>query len=183
MFSAARRNNKWVRLADLARSLIYFWAYGVGGSLLAVVVLLTAYSAAAGFFFAKPLAGDFEIVQFGVAVAVFCFLPLTQLARANVIVDIFTVRAPPKAKRALDVLGALIAAAFAVLLLWRMSEGMADYYRHREITQIIGIPLWTAFPPMLLSLFLLLIAALLSAAEIVGLIRRPRSDGTPLGRE
>lgn len=181
--SAASRKNGWARLVGLARSFIRLWAYGLGGLLLVSIVLMTAYSAAAGFFFNRPLAGDFEIVQFGVAVAVFCFLPLAQLARANVIVDIFTMRVPAKAKTVMDLLGALVAVAFAALLLWRMTDGMIDYYRHSEYTPIIGIPLWTAFPPILVSLFLLVIAALLSAGEIVGLVKATQHTDIPPGFE
>lgn len=165
----------WVRLLDLTRSFIRFWGYGVGGFTLVGIVLMTAYSAAANFFIGQPIAGDFEIVQFGVAIAAFCFLPLTQLARANVVVDVFTLRASEKTKAAMDLLGALIAVAFAVILLWRMSIGLHDYYMHQEFTAIIGIPLWMAFPPILFSLLLLLIAALLSAAEILDNLKEKSS--------
>ena len=43
-----------------------------------------------------------------------------------------------------------------------------------EYTAIIGIPLWTAFPPILLSLLLLAFAALVTAAEnLQGVLARP----------
>lgn len=172
----------WVRLVSLTRSFIRFWAWGFGGFLLVGIVFMTAYSAAVGFFFGQPITGDFEIVQFGVAIAAFSFLPLCQLTRANVVVDLFTVRASPGVRRTMDLLGTLVAAVFAVILLWRMSIGMHDYYVHQEFTAIIGIPLWLAFPFMLFSLFLLLIAALLAAAETVGLV--PAEDvGKPVAAE
>lgn len=160
----------WVRLLNLTRSFIRFWAYGIGGFLLVGIVLMTAYSASANFLIGQPIAGDFEIVQFGVAIAAFCFLPLAQLTRANVVVDIFTLRASERAKATMDLLGALVAVATAIILLWRMSIGLHDYYVHQEYTAIIGIPLWLAFPPILFSLLLLLIAAVITAAEILGVL-------------
>jgi TRAP-type C4-dicarboxylate transport system permease small subunit len=163
----------WVRLLGLTRSFIRFWAYGIGGFILVGIVLMTAYSATANFVIGQPIAGDFEIVQFGVGIAAFCFLPLAQLTRANVVVDIFTIRASDGAKALMDLLGALVAAALAVILLWRMSIGLHDYYIHKEYTAIIGIPLWLAFPPILFSLFLLLLAALITAGEIIGGLVRP----------
>lgn len=169
----------WVRLVGLTRSFIRFWAYGVGGFTLVGIVLMTAYSAAANFFVGQPIAGDFEIVQFGVGIAAFCFLPLTQLTRANVVVDIFTLRASERTKAAMDLLGASVAAVFALTLLWRMSIGLHDYYVHQEYTPIIGIPLWMAFPPILFSLFLLFLAALISASEIIGVFRGTRTAGDP----
>ena len=167
----------------LTRSFIRLWAWGFGGLLLVGIVLMTAYSATANFFFSRPLPGDFEIVQIGVAIAAFAFLPLAQLTRANVVVDIFTQWAGAGAKRAMELLGSLAAIAFAVLLLWRMSDGMLDYYRYSEYTAIIGIPIWAAFPPILFSLFLLLIAALITAAETLGLVERTPDAGLPGGAE
>lgn len=170
-------------MVDLTRSFVYFWAYGIGGFLLAAIVLLTAYSAVAGFFFAKPLAGDFEIVQFGTAVAVFSFLPLCQLSRSNVVVDTFTLWAGRRARLVMELLGSFAAAVFATVLLWRMSVGLHDYYVHDEYTQIIGLPLWWAFPPMLFSLALLLFAALITAAETLGFLPATPPSGGAAGRE
>lgn len=173
----------WVRLVGLTRSFIKLWAVGFGGSLLVGIVFMTAYSAAAGFLFNQPIAGDFEIVQFGVAIAAFSFLPLTQIARANVMVDSFTWWTGPRAQTLMHLLGHLVAAVFAGVLLWRMSIGMHDYYVHEEYTAIIGIPLWMAFPPILFSVFLLLIAALITAAETVGLLPSAQGAETPAVRE
>lgn len=170
-------------IIGLTRSFIRLWAYGLGGFLLVGIVLMTAYSATANFFFSQPLPGDFEIVQMGVAVAAFAFLPLAQLTRANVVVDIFTQWVGDGAKRAMELLGSLAAIAFAALLLWRMGAGMIDYYRYSEYTAIIGIPIWVAFPPVLFSLFLLLIAALVTAAETLGLVERTPDAGPPMGRK
>lgn len=174
----------WVRLAGLTRAFIRFWAWGFGGGLLVAIVLMTAYSAGSNFLLNRPIPGDFEIVQMGVAIAAFAFLPLAQVARANVVVDIFTKRAGPRLRRALDLLGALAALAFSALLLWRMSEGMMDYYEYSEYTPIVGIPVWVAFPPILVSLLLLFIGALISAGEILGLLPQPHAEpGAPAGME
>jgi TRAP-type C4-dicarboxylate transport system permease small subunit len=172
-----------VGLVGLTRSFIRFWAYGIGGFTLVGIVLMTAYSATANFLIGQPIAGDFELVELGTAIAAFCFLPLTQLTRANIVVDIFTVRASDTAKAVMDLVGALVAAVFAVALLWRMSIGLRDYYVHQEYTAIIGIPLWMAFPPILFSLFLLFIAALFSIVEIFGVLTGKRPADASERRE
>jgi hypothetical protein len=59
----------------------------------------------------------------------------------------------------------LLAAAFAILLLDRMSFGFGDYLRYPEETAALHIKLWTAFPPILLSLALLFIASVLTACD------------------
>lgn len=172
-----------LRMLDLVRAFIRFWAWGFGGGLLVAIVLMTAYSAAGNFFFDRPFPGDFEIVQMGVAVAAFSFLPLTQITRANVVVDIFTQRASPGLRRALDFLGTLAALAFSAFMFWRMSEGMIDYYDYSEYTAILGIPHWIAFPPMLFSLFLLFVAALITAAEQLRLVPEAPAAERPTGAE
>jgi hypothetical protein len=62
-------------------------------------------------------------------------------------------------------LSSLLAAALAVLLLRQMSLGFGDYIRYPEETAALHIRLWTAFPPILVSLALLLVASLLAAQE------------------
>ena len=62
-------------------------------------------------------------------------------------------------------LSSLLAAAFAILLLKQMSLGFGDYIRYPEETAALHIQLWTAFPPILFSLALLLIASLMTAHD------------------
>ena len=141
-----------------------WWALA-GGALLVVVVLVSAASAAGNILLDRPVPGDFEIVEIAVAVAVFAFLPHGQFTGANVTADLFTARLGPRALSLLSLLSSLVAAAFAALLLWRMSLGMLDYRADGEVTHILGFPVWLAFPPMLFSLALLLLAGAATALE------------------
>ena len=160
-----------ISFINLISRFIRVWAL-LGGALLVGIVLMTAYSATTNLLLNAPLAGDFEIVEMGVAIAVFAFLPFCQLTKANVSVDIFTMRAGPRAKSLMSLFASLIAILFAILLLWRMTVGMWDYREYEEYTAILGIPLWMAFPPILFSLFLLALASLITAAESIGALRQ-----------
>lgn len=164
-------NQQRISFISLIRSLIRVWAL-LGGLLLIGIVLMTAYSATSNLLFNSPIAGDFEIVEMGVALAVFAFLPFCQLTKANVSVDIFTMRAGPRARVLMSLLASLVAILFAILLLWRMSIGMSDYREYEEYTAILGVPIWMAFPPILFSLFLLALASLITAAESIGVLRQ-----------
>ena len=157
--------------AQLARRAIELWAV-LGGAVLVAVVLVNAWSIVAGATVNRPFPGDFELTQMGVAVAVFCFLPYCQLAGANVTADIFTARAGPRAVAAMKGLGSLIAFGFAALLIWRMSDGLADYIRYPQTTTILRIPLWWAFVPALVSLALLGLASLMTLSEQLRALRR-----------
>lgn len=176
--SAADGSSRWVRLIGLTRSAIRLWTL-LGGLLLVVLVLVTAYSATMNLLFNAPFPGDFELVEMGVAIAVSTFLPYCQLTYANVTVDIFTAWAGPRLIAALSLLASLIAVLFAILLLWRMYYGMRDYMAYQEYTAVLGIPLWYAFPPFLISLALLAIAGLITMGESLASLRSGRSLPTP----
>ncbi|MCB1355244.1 MAG: TRAP transporter small permease subunit [Maritimibacter sp.] len=109
--------------------------------------------------------GDFEMTEMGVAVAAFSFLPYCQLTRTNVTADIFTQNAGRRTLAFLSLLGSVIALLFALLLLWRMYDGMRDQRDYAYETSILQIPVWLAYVPILLSLALLAVAALHTLAH------------------
>jgi TRAP-type C4-dicarboxylate transport system permease small subunit len=154
----------WARLEGLARGVIMYWAL-FGGLILVALVLLTSASALRNLVFGTPILGDFELTKHGVAIAAFAFLPYCQMTYANVTVDIFTERMSDRAKSGMVLLSALIAAILAAVLLRQMWFGMLDYIRYPESMVSIPVPLWTAFPPALVSLALLIVAALITARE------------------
>lgn len=146
------------------RAVVRAWAL-LGGAVLVALVLMTTWSVVSGAVLGQPLPGDFELVEMGVAIAAFAFLPYCQLTHANVTADIFTARAGPRAQSAMALAGALVATAFAALLLWRMWLGLRDYHEYQEYTAIIGIPIWYAFVPILASIVLWILAGLVTLAD------------------
>lgn len=149
------------------------WAL-LGGLLLLVIALMISYSSAAGWLLGKPLPGDVELVEMLTAVSVFMFLPYCQITGANVTADIFTARAEPRTVAILELLAALVALAFGLLLLWRMYEGLLDYRQYVETTTILKIPIWVAYVPALASLALLAAAAAVSVHAAVRRVRQKR---------
>lgn len=143
----------------LLRRAVEWWAL-LGGFVLLGVVFMTSWSATSGVLLARPLPGDVELTEMLTAVAVFMFLPYCQLSGANVTADIFTARAGPRTVAFLSLLSAVVALAFAVLLMGRMYEGMADYREYVETTTILHIPIWYAYVPALASIALLIAASL-----------------------
>jgi TRAP-type C4-dicarboxylate transport system permease small subunit len=164
-----------VGLIGALAALIKYWAL-VGGAIVAVLVVLTTASAISNLAAHKPIPGDYELAKHFIAIAIFTFLPYCQLIGANVTVDIFTEGMSHRAKSAMTVFSSLIAALFALLLLRQMSYGFADYLRYPETTATLHVPLWTAFPPMLFSLSLLFVAALITGVEG---IRGMRGEALP----
>ncbi len=152
------------------------WAL-LGGLVLVGVVLLTATSVVLDMLFRRPLPGDFELVQILVAQAAFAFLPWSQIRRGHVVVDLFTMRAPAWFQRGAQAMGSLLMLLLALLLLWRMSIGALDYHDpvYPEITPILGIPVWLAFPPILVSLLLWAAASAVTMLEDLRALRAARA--------
>jgi TRAP-type C4-dicarboxylate transport system permease small subunit len=154
----------------LARRLIELWALA-GGLLIVALVLMNAYSLTADILIRRPLPGDFEMVEVGVAVAAFAFLPYCQLTGANVTADIFTQSAGPRTVAALALVSGLIALAFSLLLTWQMWLGLLDYRQQGETTTITSFPIWVAFVPIVMSLVLLALASLISVRDALAEMR------------
>jgi len=167
--------------SGLARRIIELWALA-GGLVLVAVVLMNAYSLFADIAFRRPLAGDFELVEVGVAVAAFAFLPYCQLTGANVTADIFTQNAGARTVALLALFSALIAFFFSLLLTWRMSLGLLEYRQYGETTVIMNFPIWIAFIPIIFSLALLAVASLISVRDALADVRSPGSYEEATGR-
>jgi len=159
-----RKRGERAGLIGLAHRVCAFWAL-MGGLVLMALVLMNAYSLFAGILFNAPFAGEYEMVEVGVAIAAFAFLPYCQIEGAHVSADIFTARASPRTVALLMLFGAVVAFLVALLLLWRMYFGLEGYIRYEERTAIMGFPIWIAFLPILVSLALWAVAALVTVIE------------------
>jgi TRAP-type C4-dicarboxylate transport system permease small subunit len=151
------RRGALVRLAEL-------FAYA-GGAIFVVIALLSVGSIVSRALWARPLPGDYELVQYAGAVFVSLCLPLTQLGRANIIVDFFTVRTRASTRSALDAFGALLLAAVMALLAWRLGVGTLGMREAGETTTVLGWPLWYAYAAMVPGVALTAILGVRGAIE------------------
>src|SRR5690606_22060048 len=110
-------------LRHLVTTAARLWAL-LGGLLLLGILGVTAVSVAMDLLHNAPIPGDFELVQLGCAVAVFAFLPWSQVSRGHVAVDIFIRHAGPRLRKASSAAGSALMMLFALLLLWRMGLGL-----------------------------------------------------------
>ena len=106
-----------------------------------------------------PIPGDFEIVEAGIAFAIFSFLPWCQITRGHATVDIITSMFSLRANRVLDVLTEILMSFVLVLIAWRLWIGMLDKHRYGETSFILQFPVWWSF---LISAIAAVIAAAIS---------------------
>lgn len=151
-------NSKTRPVGSLAGRLIEVWAL-IGGAVLLAVVVMNVASILGSALLGQPFPGDFEMTEVGVAIAAFAFLPYCQLQGGHVTADIFTSGLNRFWISLFGLIGALIGTLFALLLLWRMFDGMLDQKAYGYTTAILQFPHWLAFIPILISLALWALAA------------------------
>ncbi len=137
----------------------------LAGCLAACAVALLTVASIVGRQAGRPIQGDVELSQFGIALCIALCLPWCQLRRANIIVDFFTQKAPPAMNRALDALGALLLALMVALLAWRSTVGAQAVREAGETTMILGLPMWLSYAALAPGLAL---TALVAFAQAVG---------------
>ena len=135
----------------------------LGGAMLLATTVITLVSVLARYFFAKPLVGDFELVQVAVATCIASFLPYCQLKGGNIIVDFFTTGMAPSRQRAFDALGALLLSLMMLVLGWRAAVGATSVFESGESSMLMSIPIWITYalivPGFLLTCFVALVDA------------------------
>ena len=127
---------------------------GVGGVLLLAIAAMTVTSVVGRALFAHPVLGDVELVQLGTAICIALFLPYTQYRGGNIIVDVFTARAPARKKALLDGFGALLYTLVMALICWRVFAGGLSAREARETSMLMGFPIWIAYMLMVPGLAL-----------------------------
>ena len=140
----------------------------VGGIVLSLLILLTCVSISGrllnGFFhgpfmtgiapeFSKwmidigvgPVNGDFELVEAGVAFAIFAFIPLCQITAGHASVDVLANSFPRGVNRFLRMVTEIAFAAVLILIAWRLFEGMLSKKSYGETTFLLQFPIWWAY--------------------------------------
>ncbi len=155
----------------MSRALAWF-----GGLVLTLIAVMSVASIV-GRAFSRlglgPVPGDFELVEAGTALAVFCFLPWAHLTRGHAVVDMFWKSYPPAMRRLLDIASDLLMLAVWVLLVWRMAEAMIDYRANGETTFILHMPVWWGYAASFVPAVLGLVAYGWRLLESLGLAAPP----------
>ena len=120
--------------------------------------------------FQRPIPGDVELTQMGIALAISLCLPWCQSERAHILVDFFTQRSRPSTVRRLDALGCVALALMYALLAWRTTAGAVAVREAGETTMIISLPMWWVYAALAPGLAL---SALLAGQQALALWRQP----------
>jgi TRAP-type C4-dicarboxylate transport system permease small subunit len=92
-----------------------------------------------------PINGDFELVEAGVAFAIFAFLPLCQISAGHASVDIFTAKLPTRINRLLQLAIDVIFAVVLIAIAYQLYNGMLSKQRYGDTTFLLQFPIWWAY--------------------------------------
>lgn len=148
------------------------WFAYAGGAVVAAIGIMSAIHIIGLWLFSSPVRGDFELVEFGIAMAGTLFIPYCQAARGHIVVDFFTQSARPRTVALLDAFGAAVMALAFLVLGWRTALATFGIYNAGETTALRELPIWIAYAAMTPGL---LLAGFIALAQAVGLM--PASTG------
>jgi TRAP-type C4-dicarboxylate transport system permease small subunit len=92
-----------------------------------------------------PVNGDFELVEAGVAFAIFAFMPLCQITGGHAAVDIFTSRLSPRADRVLQMVIDVLFAFVLVLIAVQLFAGLQSKLRSGQTSFQLEFPVWWGY--------------------------------------
>jgi len=137
-----------------------------GGFIMLVLINMSLVSIIGRKLFSKPVPGDIELMEIGVAVAVATFLPICELKGGHIKVDAFTLKMPFCYRYFLDCVSHFVCFLVALVLTYRTALQTIDNYQYGDMSTMLSIPLWIPLGLIVPSLALLALCALARICEL-----------------
>ncbi len=124
------------------------WTAIFGGIVLVAVTLMVVASVAGRALIGLglgPVPGDFELVEVGIGVAIFYFLPWCYLRGGHATVDLLYMHMPKAFQKGIDLLSDVAMLLVWLVLTWKLWEGLLEKKEYMETTFILQMPVWWAY--------------------------------------
>lgn len=159
--------NAIIHLATTARVLCRVLAAVAGCCLVAMVALTTLNIVLRKPPFEAPLTGAHELTAFLGAMVISLSLPLNQLRKGNIRVEILQSLMPPRLRAGLERAGLLASGAFCAVVVWRLLVYALVLRDRGEVSMTLAVPY---FPFIVIAggCFLILAAVLILQAVAPG---------------
>jgi TRAP-type C4-dicarboxylate transport system permease small subunit len=128
-------------------------AFGIMAAVfLAAMMLLTVADVLLRSFFNYPIHGTFELIELGLACAVFLAMPAVFLRDENLVVDAIDYMLNRQTVRVLDLISACVSAGLLIVMLLQMVPLARDMYQFGDVTADLSIPKIYYWIPVLLGI-------------------------------
>ncbi|SFA68923.1 TRAP-type C4-dicarboxylate transport system, small permease component [Poseidonocella pacifica] len=148
----------------------------VGGLVIFGAAFVVTFSIVRSLMGFGAVRGEFELVELACATCASLFLPLCQLTKGHVMVDVFTNWLPDRVNRAMDSIWTLLFAAGWAFVCWRLLHGLSEMHGYGDRTMLLRAPVWWVYVPAVIGTGLSAFVA--TAQGVTALLpRRPQTEG------
>jgi TRAP-type C4-dicarboxylate transport system permease small subunit len=124
------------------------WTAIAGGVMLSALTLMVVASVAGRALIGVglgPVPGDFELVEVGVGIAIFFFMPWCYLRGGHATVDLLYMHIPRWAQKTIDTLSDVLMLLVWLMLTWKLWDGLVEKKEYMETTFILQMPIWWGY--------------------------------------
>ena len=124
------------------------WTALLGGLVLLSLMLMVVVSVAGRAMIGLglgPIPGDFELVEVGVGIAVFFFMPWCYLRGGHATVDLLHMHMPRWFQKTVDLGSDVLMLLVWLVMTWMLWQGMLEKKEYAETTFILQMPVWWAY--------------------------------------
>ncbi|WP_246002281.1 TRAP transporter small permease [Pacificibacter maritimus] len=139
-----------------------YFSAGLGGVIIFAASLVVAYSVVMRNLGFGGVRGDFELVELVCTTCASLFLPLCQLNKGHVMVDLFTLRLAPREQTRIDGIWTLCFAVVWGFLCWRLIIGLGHMYDYADQTMLLKAYVWWVYVPAVFGTGLSSLVALIT---------------------
>lgn len=130
------------------RAVVEFLARGVaivGGVVLVLIVAMTCISVTGREIGLGEITGNYEILEAGIAFAIFSFFPICQLYGGHATVDVFTSGLRGRGLYALRAFWEVLLSAAILFLTAQLYGGLERYLNNGQTTLFLEFPVWWSY--------------------------------------
>ena len=113
----------------------------ISGTVLFVMMMITAVDVAGRYLFNKPFPGGFELTEMMLAALIYCGLPLVSKRREHIVIDTFDPWMSKPAKRGLDVVADIVCSVTLAGIGWLIFRRAARVAEYGDTTSVLTLPL------------------------------------------
>ena len=153
------------------------WTALIGGLVLVALMLMVVVSVAGRALIGVglgPVPGDFELVEVGVGISVFFFLPWCYLKGGHATVDLLHMHMPRWFQKTVDTVSDLLMLAVWLVMTWMLWEGLLEKKEYVETTFILQMPIWWAYAICFAGAVMGCVTYLAKTLTQLGLVAEPK---------
>ena len=160
MSNAALNQPSWLMQARRGSAWLSRQMALTGGLIMLALATMSVVSITGRALFHMAIPGDYELVEAGLGISVFLFLPECHRQKGHVIVDVFTNHLSPCKRGFLDMIGDVLFLVASAVMAWRLFEGGVDAHNYMEQSMILELPLWIVYAVGVFSSVVVAISAI-----------------------